>query len=373
MAQSAHLVDLVQRQIDQFLESHDPIVRELGPDATVFVDFSRSFLQAGKRFRAQFCYWGWHGVNSLIGGPESTRVSMDSRDHEGIIRLASALELFHSAALIHDDIIDESDTRRGAAAIHRRFADVHRHSGWDSDAAEFGISAAILLGDLLLAWSDELFESGLDLLDNRDWATLARAEFSQMRSEIVVGQYLDVLEEKAWPTRPLGELVARAITVATYKSAKYSVEAPLRIGAAFGGASTAQKNTLSEYGRPLGIAFQLRDDLLGVFGDPRLTGKPSGDDLVHGKRTVLIAFARQNLDAAARRDFDSLVGDPTLERRQIESLQETIRDSGAVALVEASIADHVVAAKEALTKAPIDRAARTRLSELAERLTNRVT
>ncbi len=372
MAQCAQLVNLIQRQIDEFLAHRGPILREMSPDSAQFVDISRGFLSTGKRFRAQFCYWGWRSIVSLGDESDFPSVHTDSASHDGIVRVASALEIFHAAALVHDDVIDDSDTRRGAFAIHRRFAEVHRRSGWDSDGLAFGKSAAILLGDLLLAWSDELFESALDRLENRDRAAGTRAEFSQMRAEIAIGQYLDVVEENAWPTRLQSELVARALTVATYKSAKYSVEAPLRIGAAYGGASREQKDALSGYGLPLGIAFQLRDDLLGVFGDPQITGKPSGDDLRQGKRTVLVAFARRNLDTAQRRDFDALLGNLSLEPHQIESLQTMIRDSGAVGLVEASITDHVNAADTMLAGAPLAPAARESLRELAERATKRV-
>jgi len=372
VAQCTRLVDLIQRQIDEFLVSHNPILRAMSPDTAPFIDFSRSFLSTGKRFRARFCYWGWRSTDQSGWEPDPTAHHEESPDFEAIVRVASALELFHAAALVHDDIIDDSNTRRGALSMHRRFATVHHQSGWVSDSVAFGKSAATLLGDLLLAWSDELFESGLDALESRDRAKAVRAEFSQMRSEITIGQYLDVMEENAWPTRPQGELVARAFNVATYKSAKYSVESPLRIGATCGGASNEQKAALSRYGLPLGIAFQLRDDLLGVFGDPKITGKPSGDDLRQGKRTVLVAFARQRLDPARRREFDALLGNPTLETRHIESLQSMVRDSGAVGRVEASIAHHASVANAMLLEAPLTPVARAQLRDLAESAITRV-
>ena len=179
-------------------------------------------------------------------------------------------------------------------------------------------------------WSDELFAESLDRLSDRDNARAARAEFNRMRTDVTAGQYLDIVAEASWPHVREGREVDVALNVITYKSAKYSIEAPLAIGASLGGASLAQMAALREFGLPLGIAFQLRDDLLGVYGDSELTGKPTGDDLVEGKRTVLIALARQGLPASARRTVDELLGDAELTDEQILTLQETIRASGAI-------------------------------------------
>ena len=190
--------------------------------------------------------------------------------------------------------MDNSDTRRGAPSAHRRFETTHGERGWSGDATAFGDSSALLLGDLLLGWSDELFDAGTGMLASREHGLAGRAEFNRMRTEVTAGQYLDILEEASWPTHPETEALSRAHRVIVYKSAKYSVEAPLAIGAALGGATPAQLAALREFGLPLGVAYQLRDDLLGVFGDPEVTGKPAGDDLREGKRTVLIAIARRS-------------------------------------------------------------------------------
>src|SRR5690606_39237215 len=184
-------------------------------------------------------------------------------------------------------ILAASDLRRGGPAAHRAFEGLHRGHEWDGDAGAFGTAGAILLGDLLLGWADELFEEGLAQLGDREAAHAARAEFFRMRTEVTAGQYLDVLEEHSWRSRPDSEALPRAHRVIVYKSAKYSVEAPLAIGGSLAGGSLAQLAALREFGLPLGVAFQLRDDMLGVFGDPAVTGKPSGDDLREGKRTVL--------------------------------------------------------------------------------------
>ena len=239
-------------------------------------------LRGGKRLRPAFAYWGYRGA----GGPDSDQV----------VATLAALELVQASALIHDDLMDRSDTRRGEPAIHRRFATHHRRAGWAGSADAFGEASAILLGDLCLVWSDELLHSsGLDA------ATLARARpvFDEMRSEVTVGQYLDVLTQATGDTS-----LERAGKVARFKSAKYTVERPLLVGAALADADAGVRAAYSAYGLPLGEAFQLRDDVLGVFGDPAQTGKPAGDDLREGKRTYLVAAAmadpRRGRPGAAR-------------------------------------------------------------------------
>jgi geranylgeranyl diphosphate synthase type I len=193
-----------------------------------------------------------------------------------------------------------------------------------------------------------------------------------MRTEVAAGQYLDILEENAWNTRSEADLLSSAQQVIVYKSAKYSVEAPLLIGASLGGASDGQLGTLREFGLPLGIAYQLRDDLLGVFGDSAVTGKPSGDDLREGKRTVLVALALQQLPSSAKNTIDELLGDPNLGEDQIEMLQRTIRASGAVDQVERLIARNVDRANAALDEASLDADAIGQLRMLTRSVTERV-
>lgn len=370
MAESTRLVDRVQLRIDEFLTERATQLSAIAPDLEDFVHFSRDFLGRGKRFRALFCYWGWQ---SVVGGSSEIDPlpSDEPAELSSVISAAAALEVFHAAALVHDDIMDNSDTRRGAPSAHKRFEAVHREAAWSGSAAGFGQSAALLLGDLLLGWSDELFDAGTTLLTDRDAALAARAEFALMRTEVTVGQYLDILEEKSWATRPEIDLLPRAHRVIVYKSAKYSVEAPLVIGAALGGGSLAQVASLREFGLPLGVAFQLRDDLLGVFGDPSVTGKPAGDDLREGKRTVLIALARAQLRPNVRHLLDELLGDPGLDNQQVGMLQTAISDSGAVDHTERIIAHNVQLAKTALADVPISRSARAELLALADTVTKR--
>jgi geranylgeranyl diphosphate synthase, type I len=364
----SRLVDLVQARIEDFLGERSSILRSISPDLAPLESFSERFLSGGKRFRALFCYWGWAAVDAHGFDPFESGAASDISP---VVSAASALELFHAAALVHDDIIDNSDTRRGAPSAHRLFERLHADGGWAGDSAQFGRASAILLGDLLLGWSDELLDEGLDRLTDRVAARSAREEFVRMRMEVTAGQYLDILEERAWLTRSDEEQRARAELVITYKSAKYSVEAPLAIGGAIAGASPAQLDALRGFGLPLGMAYQLRDDVLGVYGDPDVTGKPSGDDLREGKRTVLVALARERLAPGQRRLLDELLGDPDLEAEQVRMLQRTISESGAADEVERLIADHVARAADVLADAPLSREAKSELGSLANAVARR--
>ncbi len=371
MAGSLRFVDLVQDRIGRFLDDRAAHLAAIAPELADFPDVSREFLTGGKRFRALFAYWGWHAVSALDPDGADGDAGDPMTALEPVVTAASALELFHAAALVHDDIMDNSDLRRGRPAVHRIFQARHGERGQSGDAAHYGVSSALLLGDLLLGWSDELLDAGLAALDHPDAARAARAEFTTMRTEVTAGQYLDILEESSWRLHPDDEQLDRAHRVVLYKSAKYSVEAPLSLGATIAGANAEQIDSLRAFGVPLGVAFQLRDDLLGVFGDPEVTGKPAGDDLREGKRTVLVALARHRLPASAARLVDELLGDPDLEDSQIRMLQTTIRDSGAVDQTERIIARNVDRALAALEPAPLGRDARDELARLAHAVTRR--
>lgn len=356
------LVDLVDARIATFLDSRAVTLEAVAPDLAQWVALSERFLRGGKRFRALFCYWGWDA--SVGTGFDPFAADDAARPIDAIVGVAAALEIFHAAALVHDDLIDNSDSRRGQPSAHRQLEAVHTKSGWTGDSASYGRAAALLFGDLLLGWSDELLdESTEDEPLQRARAT--RREFITMRNEVTAGQFLDVLEERAWVSRSSAAQREQAERVMLYKSAKYSVEAPLAIGALLAGASDAQVTALRAYGRPLGLAYQLRDDLLGVFGDPMVTGKPSGDDLRAGKRTVLIAQAHQSLPTGSRQLLDELLGDPDLTDQQIEMLQRTLVECGAVDEMERLIAAHLADATAALQDAPISARAQTALLRLA--------
>jgi geranylgeranyl diphosphate synthase type I len=372
VAQSTRLVDLVHSRIDEFINTRESIVTTIGPDVAVLIDFSRQFLSGGKRFRASFAHLGWLSVPVPSGRRAPGGIAADSdAPSAGIVAVASALEVFHAAALVHDDIIDKSDTRRGSPSAHRRFESLHGAEGWAGNAGGFGTASAILLGDLLLGWSDELLDEGLDGATDRVSARRARAEFNRMRTEVTAGQYLDILEEQAWITQAESELLGRAVRVIVFKSAKYSVQAPLVIGAALAGADDRHLDSLRAFGLPLGIAYQLRDDLLGVFGNASVTGKPSGDDLREGKRTVLIALAREGLSGADLDSVDRLLGRPDLSAEQISELQQIILGSGAVDRVEAMIQENVAAALTVLADSPVDDGVAGQLTDFAGTVTRR--
>ncbi|MFT4263213.1 MAG: polyprenyl synthetase family protein [Nocardioides sp.] len=342
----------VQRELDAFLDRQAPLLEPLGPDATRLLDQARVSMTGGKRFRAAFCQWGFRAVAATSG--ETGEPALD--------RACAALELLHASALVHDDYMDGSDTRRGNPATHVHFAREHVSAGWSGPPAAYGGAGAILLGDLLLAWADELLRgSGFA------WEVLgpAMAIFDVCRTEVIAGQFLDVSVQ----ARGRAD-VATAMTVLRYKSAKYSVERPLHLGAALAGAAPAQLEALTAFGLPLGEAFQLRDDVLGVFGDPSVTGKPAGDDLVEGKRTVLVAetLGRASDEDAAR--LDASLGGPLTEA-EVGALRSIITTSGALDAVEARIAALTATALDALRSSGLDARAVAVLASLADAATQR--
>jgi geranylgeranyl diphosphate synthase, type I len=344
------LRDRIEAALRHFLASAgtelDAIAEELEP---LTETAARFVLDSGKRLRPAFCYWGARAV----GAPDS----------DATIRAAASLELLQACALVHDDVIDRSATRRGQPSVHEQFAALHVGRGWVGDAGDFGEATAILLGDLFLVWSATMFAtSGVDD------AALARARpiADAMRVELMAGQYLDVVEQARG-----GGSVDRALRVARFKAAKYTVERPLHLGAALGDGGADAFQTFSAYGLPLGEAFQLRDDLLGVFGDPAVTGKPAGDDLREGKRTVLIALALEAASAPGRATLESHLGDPDLDGAGVEELREVVTGSGAASTVEGMIATRVESALAALQAGDFDPTAQTALISLAGAATRR--
>lgn len=332
-ASGAALVDVedVRAEVDRLLAAHVAALRaELAPvadDAERLVGAVETMLSGGKRLRAAFCWWSWRAHGGRPGTPEAATV----------LRIGAALELFQAAALFHDDVMDDSDTRRGHPAAHRAFAALHAELGLQGDAEQFGASAAILLGDLALVASEREFAAALEAAP-AERARRVRDVFDLMRTEVTVGQYLDVLaQSQPWGEDPASD-EQRARRVIRAKSARYSVEHPLALGATLADASDADVTAVRALGLPLGEAFQLRDDVLGVFGDPQRTGKPAGDDLREGKRTVLVARAmRRARERGATTTVDLLrtrLGDRTLADDEVRALADAIRTTGAVEEVE---------------------------------------
>jgi geranylgeranyl diphosphate synthase, type I len=344
----------MQRALDEHLQRQRAVLGAQSSDLLPLVDAAADLLAGGKRLRAAFCYWGWRGAGAA--------------DEDAIVNAATCLEFFHAAALIHDDLIDGSDTRRGMPSAHRRFADVHETAGWRGDPARFGNAAALLLGDLCLGWSDELLtNSGLSEAALRR----GRPVFERMRTELIGGQFLDILEQASGAQDPVRQ-AARARHVIRHKSAKYSVEHPLLLGGSLAGGAERLLASYSAYGLALGEAFQLRDDVLGVFGDPQRTGKPAGDDLREGKRTVLVAYARQRASAAQAAVLDKFLGDRSLDPVALDELREIIVETGALQRVEHLIDELVATSAGALAEAEIDAEPRAALAELITAATVRV-
>ena len=339
----------MQKSLDDFVARQVPRLDAISEDLGPLVDSIASLITGGKRLRPAFCYWGWRGA----GGD----------DEDAIVRAATSLELLHACALVHDDVMDRSDTRRGMPSAHRRFAALHRGNGWLGAPESFGVGGAILLGDLCLCWADEmLFASGLP----GEALLRAKPVLDEMRTELMSGQYLDLLEQAMG-----GGSVERARRVIRFKSAKYTVERPLHLGAALAGSDESLLAAYTAYGLPLGEAFQLRDDVLGVFGDPDETGKPAGDDLREGKRTVLVTTTLEQASPADAARLRRLLGDPHLHTSGVEEAREVIASTGALAHVERMIGALTVSALAALEGSCVAEPARTVLAELAVAATER--
>ena len=357
MTSPEDLIARVSQRVERFVDGQRAEYDEFGGEALTLIDAGARACAGGKRLRARFCAAGWSAVSGVPA------VLPDA-----VVTVSAALEVFQAAALVHDDIIDNSDTRRGSPSVHRHLEGAHRDLRWAGDAATFGRSGAVLLGDLLVAWSDDLLEEGLA---GTQTASAVRTEYARMRRDVTVGQFLDVAEEAAYVTAPADEHAERALRIASLKSARYSIQQPLVIGAALAGADAAQLDALRAFGHPIGLAFQLRDDILGVFGDSAVTGKPSGDDLREGKRTLLIAYTRETLDRRALAEFDALMGEPSLDEDQVAALQRTIVASGARDRVEGRITAWVAEAAGALDGAALDAQAVAELHDLAQVATAR--
>jgi geranylgeranyl diphosphate synthase type I len=344
----------VRQTATAFLDMQAELLADVSDDCAPLVRYVTDLMDGGKRLRAAFCYWAWRATGA--------------GDDPAIVTAATSLEFLQAAALIHDDVMDASDTRRGAPSMHRRFAALHRGNGWDRDADHFGVSSAILAGDLCLTWSDELYSSSA--LPPEALAR-GRAVFNPMRTQLIGGQYLDLLEQATAGRQP-ADALRRSHQVLRYKSAKYTVEHPLLLGARLAGAGDDLLARLSRFGLSLGEAFQLRDDILGVFGDPARTGKPAGDDLREGKRTVLIALALQHGAEGQRDVMNTLLAGPPAGPAEIDVLRDIIVTTGALDATEKMITDLLERALSALDGAVIEDTARSVLFTLADAATARI-
>ncbi|MGC4810388.1 polyprenyl synthetase family protein [Micromonospora sp. DT228] len=348
-AYTHELVTAVDETLTAFLDAEVDSLTEIDTSMGAFAASAReAVLLGGKRIRPTFAYWGWRGA---VGGAEAL---------SPVLPALAALELLHTFALVHDDVMDASTTRRGRPTAHVALADQHVQAGHRGDPGRFGEAVAVLIGDLCMVWADQLLAH----------ATVPSARlfevrrcYDQMRVETVAGQYLDVLGEND----PASWSVDRALRVARYKTASYTVQRPLLFGACLAGvpADDPLVSAYTRYGLAVGEAFQLRDDLLGVYGDPAATGKPAGDDLRTGKPTALLMLARELATPAQLTALERAADGP------VDTLAELVAETGAVTRVEQMIAERVGDALAALDAAPVDQTARTALTGLATAAANR--
>ncbi|GAB3008923.1 polyprenyl synthetase family protein [Saccharothrix stipae] len=351
----------VRTEVDATLDRFLAGKARTAPDPCLppLVDVLREFMAGGKRLRPLFCHCGFLAAG---GSPDDRAVGWTG----------AALEMFHTFALVHDDIMDRRASRRGRPTVHRvlaeRFAGGFRDHGDDGGggaAERFGVNLAILVGDLCFAWTDEMLDRA-EVADRARWREV-RSLLHTMRTELIAGQYLDL----GGDPRSTADPVRSAWRVIRLRTARYTVELPLRIGAALGGADAALMRACGAYGRPVGEAFRLRDDLLGVFGDPGVTGEPAPDDLRGGRPTVLMALAWQHATPEQRELISSRHGDPDLDEDAAARLREVVIATGAAERVERLIAIRVDRALSALRASSMDPAAKAPLAELVAHATRR--
>lgn len=351
------LHEVITGQLDRRRADVLAVDGRLAGSLDLLVDF---VSDGGKRMRPEFLWCGWRAGGGPDTGPRA----------DAVLLVGAALEFLQACALLHDDVIDRSERRRGRPATHRAVAEQHADAGLAGDPDHYGVSVAILLGDLALAWADDLFLDGAARVDA---LPAAAPVWRAVRTEVLAGQLLDLAVTGSTETDPAAQ-ERDALLVNRYKTAAYTVERPLHLGAALAGTAPATVAALRGYGADIGVAFQLRDDLLGVFGDPAVTGKPAGDDLAEGKRTVLLARARAALaadpgGAGALAELDGGIGRPDADPSRLAAV---IAGTGAVEAVETRIATLVRSALGALDAAPdLPGPVRDRLVELAGRATTR--
>ena len=338
----------VESRLSEFLQDEQDRWSGLDSDLnTPLGELTRLVGAGGKRLRPAFCYLAFVGA----GGDENSKQLLDTQ---------AALELLHASALLHDDIIDGSSTRRGEPTSHTRYIAKHAESKWAGEARRFGEGAVILIGDLAFVYADQLM-TGVNSITAKVW--------NEMRIEVNIGQYLDLLGS-AQRERDL----AKAERVCRYKSGKYTVERPLHLGASLAAPEQADilLEQLSSFGLPLGDAFQMRDDVLGAFGDDatNLTGKPVGDDLREGKPTPLLAMAFERATVAQREVLDQ-VGALQISQQKISDIQQVIVETGALAALETKISSLVKQSIAKIAQSSLNKTAIDQLTELAEFVASR--
>jgi geranylgeranyl diphosphate synthase, type I len=331
----------VDDRLDELLHGERERWVELDADlAGPFDEIGRMVHSGGKRLRPAFCYWAFVGA----GGDGADRRVIDA---------GAALELMHGFALFHDDVMDDAASRRGAPTTHAVYTSEHSRATWSGEARRFGEGVAILVGDLALVLSDELMVGMPDAV----WRL-----WNELRLELNVGQFLDLLGAVQGERR-----LDKAERIARYKSGKYTIERPLHLGALLAAPARGDElwASLSAFGLPLGDAFQMRDDVIGAFGDPALTGKPVGDDLREGKPTSLLARATA-LATPGQREVLARVGTADLDAAAVAAIQDVLVATGALDALERRISELAEQAVAALDRCGLTDEAQRELAALAD-------
>jgi len=319
--------DQLETRLQQWLtEKEAEAAAESGASRELTETLTRFVARDGKRIRPALLYYTY----SACGG----------QSDEKVMPMAMSVELLHTYLLIHDDIMDHADVRRGEPAAHVIYTELHRDQGWQGSSEHFGESVAILLGDLAQTYSLELYSS-VDLAP--EVAGEFRQQFSVMCQEVVLGQYLEMT---AGYREHLEE--DELLRVLRMKSGRYSVERPVQLGYLLAGAPEATRQALEVYGLQMGEAFQLQDDLLGMFGDAKTVGKPVGADLVEGKFTLVIHHAMRHLADTDRAVLQRALGNPNLDPDEMARVQGLIEASGARQKVQDMVEERLNQAREAL-------------------------
>ncbi|MGR3870448.1 polyprenyl synthetase family protein [Streptomyces graminifolii] len=337
--ESAAFKTRVDQVLRRFVAEEAERFAEIDPALEPVAGQLEAAVADGKRLRAAFCYWGWRAV----GQPDS----------DALVRAAASMELVHAAAVVHDDLIDESPLRHGRPTAHIALRGAVRRRPRAVAAAR---SLAMLVGDLLMGMAGELFTtSGLPA------AYLARARplWAVLARELIAGECLEILRTGAEPD------TGASLKVIRYKTAKYTVEQPLLIGGALAGAGGRLRAGYSAYGLPLGEAFQLRDDVLGLFGDPEATGKANADDVRGHRPTALLAETWRSAGTEDRERLRALMGQRSLNAEELDSVRATMRRLKAPDRVEGMIAARVDEALDALQELNVPAPAEAALTALA--------
>jgi geranylgeranyl diphosphate synthase type I len=322
-----------KKEIDKEIEIYfDRVIKETKKQDAVITGavkhVKKLTLSGGKRIRPALMYYGYVGM----GGKEKERM----------LKAAVSIELVHMFLLIHDDVIDRDFERHGVSTINKIYEDLGKKYFPDKDSRHFGNAMALIVGDMIAALGNQIiFESGF----KNHLVMKALSKLQSIISYTVVGEVKDFyIGYKGKATEK------EVMDMYEYKTAKYTVEGPLHLGAVLGGADEETLKLISGYSIPVGIAFQIQDDILGVFGNEEKLGKKVGSDIEEGKMTVLVTRANQKAGSKERKIMNSILGREGLSFDEIERFRSIIRNSGSLAYAQSIAERSVEKGKQQLAK-----------------------